>query len=96
MRLTYSFRAHPYRQVGYAGVMQSRRLWFEADPVVNGINKPLHAAEVAFCLSERIFSPRGTGSVPAPLRPGDEAKLRFKGDRAGRLQRSPNQSLPGS
>jgi hypothetical protein len=71
--------------------MQSRRLWFEADPVFNGIKKPLHAAEVAFCLSERIFSPRGTGTVPALLRPGDEAKLRFKGDRAGRLHRSPNQ-----
>jgi len=46
--------------------MQSRRPWFEADPVVNGIKKPLHAAEVAFFWSERIFSPRGTDSVPAP------------------------------
>jgi hypothetical protein len=76
--------------------MQSRRLWFEADPVVNGIKKPLHAAEVAFCLSERIFSPRGTGTVPAPSGQVTKPSLGLREIVRGDYTEAPIRNLPGS
>jgi hypothetical protein len=61
--------------------MQIRRLWFEADPVANGVKKPLLAAEVAFV--ETDTEPERSRSCSSSLSPGAKAKLRFKGDRAG-------------